>query len=92
MRLLFAALLDDRDIQSIQAQNRALHHYDGQRRQYSSQDLERLEKNCCEGLDDCRMAISVQSYLKIDRIDQAEKQLKVIHNPDLYFLASLPDS
>ena len=39
----------------------------------------------CEGLDDCRMAISVQSYLKIDRIDQAEKQLKVIHNPDLCF-------
>ena len=37
----------------------------------------------CEGPDDCRMAISVQSYLKIDRIDQAEKQLKVIHNPDL---------
>lgn len=31
------------------------------------------------------MAISVQSYLKIDRIDQAEKQLKVIHNPDLCF-------
>ena len=50
---------------------------------WQSEFREVKEGTCCEGLDDCRMAISVQSYLKMDRIDQAEKQLKVIHDPDL---------
>ena len=37
----------------------------------------------------CRMALSVQVYLQIDRPDQAEKQLKV-HMQTCLCLAALP--